>query len=305
MTTTTTSTTTPTRVTLTGTGIPHPTPGRAGPGALVRHGDVVLQFDAGRGTVMRLADAGAPPHSLTALFLTHIHSDHLVDLADVAMTRWIQQNLHPVGPLTIVCPEGGTAEFVRRMFDVWADDIAVRMAHVQPEPPTVNLLTFTVPTSPTEVWTSADGSVSVDAVAVHHEPVQDAVAYRVRTASSTVVVSGDTRVCAEVEQLATNADVLVHEACRASRMADAVRGTAFEHIFAYHADTVALGAMAQRAGVRHLLLTHLIPSPTDERQEASFASDVRSGGWEGALTVGRDLDVLTIDGDDITLERAH
>lgn len=295
---------TTTSVTLTGTGIPHPTPGRAGPGALVRHGDVALQFDAGRGTVMRLADAGSPPHALTALFLTHIHSDHLVDLADVAMTRWIQQELHQVGPLTVVCPEGQTAEFVRRMFDVWSDDIAVRMAHVQPAPPTVNLLTFTAPTSPTEVWSSADDTVAVDAVAVHHEPVQDAVAYRVRTASSTVVVSGDTRVCTEVEQLAMNADVLVHEACRSSRLAEAVKGTVFERIFAYHADTVALGGMAQRAAVRHLLLTHLIPSPTDEQQEQSFARDVRSGGWTGALTVGRDLDRLTIGPDGIDLHRA-
>ena len=296
---------TTTTVTLTGTGVPHPSPGRAGPGTLVRHGEVNLQFDAGRATVMRLADAGAPPHTLTALFLTHIHSDHLVDLADVAMTRWIQQNMHPVGPLTIVCPEGLAAGFVERMFDAWVDDIAVRMAHVQPAPPTVNLITFPVPDHATQVWSSPDGTVHVDAVAVHHEPVREAVAYRVRTPDATIVVSGDTRVCAEVEDLATGADVLVHEACRATRLAEAVKGTPFERIFAYHADTIALGAMAERAGVRHLLLTHLIPSPNDERQERSFADDVRSGGWNGEVTVGRDLDTLVVEGDTITLQRAR
>ena len=103
----------------------------------------------------------------------------------------------------------------------------------------------------------------------------------------------------------TGADVLVHEACRATRLAEAVKGTPFERIFAYHADTIALGAMAERAGVRHLLLTHLIPSPNDERQERSFADDVRSGGWSGEVTVGRDLDTLVVEGDTITLQRAR
>lgn len=95
-----------TTVTLTGTGVPHPSPGRAGAGVLVRHGDSALQFDAGRATVLRLVEAGCAMHQLDALFVTHLHSDHLVDLADVVMTRWIQQVLHPSGTLPIVVPEG-------------------------------------------------------------------------------------------------------------------------------------------------------------------------------------------------------
>ncbi len=278
-----------TTVTLTGTGIPHPTPGRAGPGALVRHGDVTLQFDAGRGTVMRLADIGVGPHQLTALFVTHVHSDHLIDLADVAMTRWIQQQLHRTGPLTVYAVEGHAATFVRRMFDVYVDDIATRTEHVQSKPPEVDLNVFDATPEPTVVWTSPDGSVVVDAVAVHHEPVADAVAFRVTTPDGVVVISGDTRVCDEVEQLAAGADVLVHEACRATALHDAVAGTVFETIFSYHADTVPLGGLAERAGVRHLVLTHLIPSPANDREEAGFEQDVRAGGYTGRLTVGRDL----------------
>lgn len=86
-----------TEVILTGTGVPHPRPGRAGAGVLIRHGDVALQFDAGRSTVMRLMDAGTLPHALTAVFLTHVHSDHVVGLPDLAMTRWIQQQLRVHG----------------------------------------------------------------------------------------------------------------------------------------------------------------------------------------------------------------
>lgn len=278
-----------TTVTLTGTGVPHPSPGRAGPGALVRHGDVALQFDAGRATMLRLTEAGTAAHELSALFLTHVHSDHLVGLADVVMTRWVQGTLHPAGPLPIVAVEGPACRFAEEMLGPYADDIELRVLHVQEAPPVLDVRPFPLPAAPTEVWRSDDGSVRVEAVAVHHEPVADAVAYRVTTPDGVVVISGDTRVCAEVAELAAGADVLVHEACRTAVMAELIAGTPFEQIFDYHADTVALGALAADAGVRHLVLTHLIPPPVDDAGAEAFADDVRRGGYDGALTVGHDL----------------
>ena len=299
----TTETSIPMRVTLTGTGVPHPTPGRAGPGALVRYGDIALQFDAGRGTVMRLAEAGCTPAYLSALFLTHVHSDHLIDLADVTMTRWLQQQLHQTGPLHIVATEGEATYFVKHMLDIWGHDIALRTGHVGSEPPEFVLHTFTARTVPTEVWRSADGDVIVEAVAVHHEPVAEAVAFRVTTPAGVVVISGDTRVCDEVQSLAQGADVLVHEACRKTAMADAIRGTIFETIFSYHADSVPLGGLAQQAQVGHLILTHLIPSPPTAAEEQNFVDDIRQGGYDGALTIGRDLDTLEVTPDGVRLVR--
>ncbi|MFM8973548.1 MAG: MBL fold metallo-hydrolase, partial [Actinomycetota bacterium] len=248
-----------------------------------------LQFDVGRGTVLRLSEAAAPIPDLTAVFVTHIHSDHLVGLPDLALTRWVMHHHHGCGPLTVVCPENECADFVRTMLSPYAADVAVRMEHFHPEPPSVDLFTFPVPGRATTVWTSEDEAVRVDAVAVHHEPVTGAVAYRVTTPTAVVVISGDTRVCAEVEELARDADVLVHEACRRTALRDAIAGTAYETIFDYHADTVALGGLAQRAGVGHLVLTHLIPPPRNDRDAHGFAEDVRSGGYEGRLTVGEDL----------------
>lgn len=283
-----------TTVTLTGTGVPHPAPGRAGAGCLVRHGDVALQFDAGRGTVIRLTEAGVRPYALTAQFITHVHSDHLVDLADVAMTRWVEQQLHPTGPLTIVAPEGVAARFVRRMLEPFEDDLHLRVEHVDAKPIEIDLRTFAVTTEPSTVWTSSDGSVRVEAVAVHHEPVPEAVAYRVTTPDGVVVISGDTRVCAEVEDLARGADVLVHEAARVTAMAPAIAGTVFETIFSYHADTVPLGGLAERAGVRHLVLTHLIPPPSSPDDEQRFERDVRTGGYTGRVSVGCDLMTVAV-----------
>jgi len=281
-----------TSVTLTGTGVPIPAAGRAGAGTLVRHGDIALQFDAGRSTTLRLVEAGVPPHALTALLLTHVHSDHVVALPDVVITRWVEQQLHPTGPLTVVAPDGPTARFVHRMLDAFDDDIVLRATHVGTTPPSVDLRTFTVPADPSVVWTNDDDSVTVRAVAVHHEPVAGAVGYRVDTPDGAVVVSGDTRVCDEIERLCAGADLLVHEACRTTPLRDHIAGTVFERIFSYHADTVQLGAMAQRVRIPHVVLTHLIPPPDRPADAAAFAQDVRDGGYTGRVTVGRDLDTI-------------
>jgi ribonuclease Z len=283
-----------TTVTLTGTGVPHVSPGRAGPGVLVRHGDTALQFDAGRSTVLRIVEAGSACHRLDAVFLTHVHSDHVIDLADLVMTRWLEGTLHPAGPLPIVAVEGLATRFAAAMLQPYADDIAVRVEHVQPAGPEVLIHGFELPTSPTEVWRSEAGDVRVEAIAVHHEPVHEAVGYRVTTSDGVVVISGDTRVCDEMREFARGADVLVHEACRATSLAPFISGTPFEHIFDYHADTVQLGRLAAEAEVGHLVLTHLIPVPTTIEEEAGFVADIRAGGYDGALTVGHDLDTIDL-----------
>ena len=283
-----------TTVTLTGTGVPHPSAGRAGAGVLVSCGDVHLQFDAGRGTVLRLADAGISPADLTAQFITHYHSDHVVDLVDVVITRWVMRQLHPSAPLDIVVPDGPTQRFVERMLDPYDDDILIRREHVGADPIEMNVMSFVPARSAEQVWSSRDGDVTVEAVAVHHEPVEAAVAFRVTTPDGGVVISGDTRVCDEVFELARGADVLVHEVCRRSAMAEAIQGTAFEKIFDYHADSEVLGEFAQRYGIAHVVLTHLIPQPKTDKQIAAFEADLRRGGYSGRVTVGADLAVIAI-----------
>ncbi len=90
------------------------------------------------------------------------------------------------------------------------------------------------------------------------------------------------------------ADVLVHEACRTTALAEIVAGTTFETIFSYHADTVPLGAMAERAGVPNVVLTHLIPPPDGPDEAEAFAQDLRHGGYRGTVTVGEDLTTVTL-----------
>jgi ribonuclease Z len=273
------------RVVLTGTGVPVPDPHRAGAGTLVELDGVRLQVDAGRGTVLRLAASHTPLPSLDAVLLTHHHSDHLVGLADLLLTRWLA-GAHRT---RIVAPAGPTARFAAGVLDLWQEDIAVRIEHADHGgPPTVDVLAFEASKEPAEVARFAE--VVVQAVAVHHEPVLPAVAYRIDGPTGSVVVSGDTRVCAEVESLASGVDVLVHEV-RLRSFAEASQGTRWEAIADYHADAVDLGAAAQRAGVRKLVLTHFIPLPRDGY--GPFIDEVRRGGFTGELIAGDDLTTVS------------
>jgi ribonuclease Z len=275
-----------TTVTLTGTGTPLPAPGRAGPGTLLHCGDLAAQVDAGRGTVLRLAELGLPCPQLGLLALTHHHSDHLTGMADLVITRWVQGGFDP---LPVLAPEGPTARFARHVLDIWDDDIAVRRSHGgRATPPVLDVQAFPVTDTATTVWKSEQAEVS--AVAVRHQPVQAAVAYRFDTPSGAVIVSGDTRVCQEVEDLARGATVLVHEACRSSLL----RARGKHYIADYHADTVALGALAERAGVATLLLTHLEPAPRTSAEAAAFATEVRRGGFTGKVIVGEDLTTVAV-----------
>lgn len=283
-----------THVILTGTGVPHAAPGRAGAGVLVRRGDVILQFDAGRATVLRIIEAGIHPTEVTAVFVTHYHSDHVIDLPDVVITHWVQQQVRKSAPLQIVAPAGPASRFVSRMMDAFDDDIHVRREHTGAPDPRFDAISFDARSTPTEVWRSADGEVKVEAVAVHHEPVEAAVAYRVTTPDGVVVISGDTRACDEVFSMAQGCDVLVHETCRQRSMANNIKGTVFENIFDYHADSVTVGELAEKYGVKHLVLTHLIPQPRSDEEAQKFEADARAGGYTGRVSVGADLLKVTI-----------
>ena len=195
------------------------------------------------------------------------------------MTRWVQGTLHPAGPLPIVAVEGETTRFAATMLDPYADDIAVRVRHVQPAPPERRRPTVRpAHRRPPRCGAAPTAPSRVEAVAVHHEPVAEAVAYRITTPDAVVVISGDTRVCDEVLDLARGADLLVHEACRASALRDVVAGTPFEHIFGYHADTVALGGLADDAGVGAPRPHPPHPAPRHRRRRGGLR-DRRAPGW--------------------------
>lgn len=273
-------------VIVTGTGIPLADGDRAGAGVLVRRGDLALQFDAGRGTVMRLAAVDVRPGMLDAVFVTHHHSDHLLSLDDLAMTRWIEWS---DDPLVVVAPEGPATRFARRCLEPWEDDLAARAHHTsRATRPAIDVVVFEAPAEPAVVW-DAEG-VTVSAVAVRHQPLEPAVAYRLDAPEGSVVVSGDTRVCPEVEGLASGADVLVHEVA----LTHILDGTAWEVLLEYHADATELGGLASRAGVGTLVLTHYAPPPRGPGDVERYLTEIRAGGFAGTVVPAADLEVVKV-----------
>jgi len=284
-----------TTVTLTGTGIPNIAPGRAGAGVFVKYNDIVLQFDAGRATCNRLIEAGLKLADLDAVFITHIHSDHVFGLAELVLSRWIETQFDKEAtPLPIYAPSGGAARFVKRMLEPYEEDTHIRREHTGSREVILDAHEFPASFTIAEIWASEDRTVIVEAVAVHHEPVPDAVAYRVTTPDGFVVISGDTRVCQEVEDFSRNANVLVHEAFRRAPLEPFMENfPRINSILDYHSDSILLGGLAQRAQVQTLLLTHLGPPPNNEADEKEFSNDIKTGGYTGNCLVGRDLMSVT------------
>ena len=280
-----------THVTLTGTGTPLATHDRAGAGVLIRHDDTHLQFDAGRGTVARLLGAESSPALLTALFLTHYHSDHIVGLQDLVLTHWTMDVYDEAAELPILAPNGPTIDFCERMLDIWEVDLEVRALHNKRAPqPKIDIRGFEVPTQPTEVWSNE--AVRVLANQVRHEPIVGAVGYRVETPDGIIAISGDTTVCDEVAALAAGADVVVYEAMRMDVIARRPKDK--QYIMDYHSDTRLIGKQMAALDIPRLMLTHLIPAAHTPEDEQAFIDEVREGGYEGEIMVCSDLDTVVL-----------
>ena len=282
----------PTTITITGTGSPIPSANCAGPGVLVQSDATTLQIDAGRATVLRLAAADVVPANLDAVLVTHHHSDHLVGLPDLVMTRWVTSGGAPIEPLPIVTPKGPCITFLERMLDPWQDDLDVRSLHTaDPTRPSIDIVGFDSRAPGNVVW--GKGEVEVRATRVRHEPVEPAVAYRVDTPDGAIVISGDTLVCDEVAELAKGARVLIYEAMLFEEIERWPSGAHF--IMDYHADSRLIGAQAQEVGVETLVLTHLIPEASTDAIAMQYMQNVRAGGFTGHVVVARDLDSVTLD----------
>ena len=319
-------------ITLTGTqGGPPAVDGLAGAGTLVRYGsvanhcgDLLLQFDAGRGTTERLSQLGLSPLQLDAIFLTHVHSDHTEGLAGLLLYRW-----HFLGgPVDIICsadvkasdppPERilSCSKLVEHSADAMlhAGEISQRHAENNKRNPAgpaalarLQTVALPLPEKPGRiVW--QEGDVSVSAIGTTH--IAGSLAYRVDTPVGSVVIGGDagnskrlpprrSSTSETVELLSLDADVLVHSVIH-TRFAPGGDSTFPAAVYLRQSNAVDLGALAERAGVKHLMLTHMIPAlhttshgpyaiPGSALKGDDFADAAKSGGFKGEIHVGADL----------------
>lgn len=179
-----------------------PSPDRAGPATLISAGQGEsaehYMVDAGRGVLMRLAAAGLGAPNLTALLITHLHSDHITDLNDVITTRWIMTFVKT--PLTIVGPVG-TQLVVNHILASLEPDIRYRTAHHQDLDHRPPVTVIEVNEGIVELPNGQGGAVSIVCGQTDHKPVEPSVAYRFDFDGASVVVAGDTLPCSGLDEL--------------------------------------------------------------------------------------------------------
>jgi ribonuclease Z len=193
------------RVTLLGTGTQIPNAERFGSAILVEVAGKKLLFDCGRGVVIRLAQAQISPKDIDGLFLTHLHSDHVVGIPDLWLSGWL---LGRNRPLQIWGPPG-THNMAEHLTQAFGFDIRIRQAGPDPLPGEgVEIDAKEVAQG--EIYN--DASTRVSAFLVDHGTVKPAFGYRVDSAGHSVVISGDTKFCQNLVDFATGADCLIHTA---------------------------------------------------------------------------------------------
>lgn len=267
-----------------GSGAPFPDPERAGASTLVRTSAGDLLFDCGRGVLMRAAGAGASAGALRAVFLTHLHSDHITDFNDVITTRWIM-SFEP-NPLPVFGPVG-TATLVQATEGMLEPDIRYRIAHHDD-------LTWSPSTEVGECehgTVLVDGAVKVTAAPTDHAPVRPTVGYRVDDGEASVVIAGDTVPCPGLDELCAGADMLVHTVIRRDLL-EPLNVPRLNDVFDYHSTVEDAARTAARGGVGTLVLTHLVPAPRPEAEQEW--SDRAHAHFDGTVVVARDLVALDV-----------
>ena len=283
------------RVTLLGTGCPIVDVHRFGPATLVQTecaeavegtpppGEAWL-VDCGSGVTQRLLAHGITGAHITGVLLTHLHSDHTVDLIQLLISGWHQGR---TSPLRIFGPRR-TREFVEGLLAVWAPEFLQRSAHELRDPGGLAVDIREIGPD----WQMDTMGLHIACTEVRHQPIPQAFGFRfdgtALSGGGSTVVSGDTAYCPELIALAQDCDLLVHEVFAHHSYALQREGrlpAQTANVMAYHTRGDEVGRVAREAGARNLALTHFVPVVFDRVQ---LGREVRAD-FDGGLFIGEDL----------------
>ena len=269
---------------LLGTGMPTPNPFRAGPAVLIQAAGEKFLVDCGRWVTLRLVQLQIPLKDIRQILFTHHHSDHNVAFYDVMVTGWMAGREVPA---QIYGPQG-TREFVSLILKAYQHDIHVRRDLVERWPGGgIEVETHEVE----EGAVYQRNGLTITAFPVDHRPFAPALGYRFDFQGKAIVLSGDTRPCPKLVEMARGADVLVHEVYQERYREErarlhpetAARGLAVQ---SYHTTTLEAAQVAAAAGVGKLVLTHFVPPPTDDEEDYIVGMKAI---YRGPIVMGKDL----------------
>ncbi len=272
-----------------GSGSPMPDPARAGPCIGVLAGRRALLFDIGSGGARRLQRMGFPIGRLERIYLTHLHSDHIDGLGELMLQAWIGGSR--TTPLPVAGPEG-VEEVVAGFNTAYRIDSTYRTAHhgeTVANPAGFGAVAEAIPAPAggggSAVIHDADG-LKVTVIAVDHEPVAPAFGFRVDYRGRSIVLSGDTVYSDDLVAAARGADILLHEALNPAmvdQMRQAAASSGQQHIarimgdiLGYHASPEDAARAASGAGVKRLVLYHIVPPLPSAFLDAAFLGDAPS-----------------------------
>lgn len=268
------------QVTLLGTGCPQVDCDRYGPANLVRCRGRSFLVDCGSGVTQRLLAAGSNGAAIDGVFLTHLHSDHVVDLFQLVISSWHQARDRPQ---RVFGPKG-TKRMVDAMLAMWKPEYEQRIAHEKR--PSTRALEIEVREFDEGALWDADG-VTVSAVAVRHQPVKFAYGFLFQAEGRRLVFSGDTAYCPELIAAGKGTDVLVHECFIHGAMKPGPGRTpeGLAAVASYHTLSHEVGKVAAAMEARCLVLNHFVPVTFDR---AALLAEVRRD-YRGPIVIGEDL----------------
>jgi ribonuclease BN (tRNA processing enzyme) len=276
-----------TRLILLGTGGgPRPRASNSAPAQVIVIGHTAYVVDCGDGVARQLVLAGVPLATIRHVFITHHHSDHNADYGNLLLLAWtagLQTRVDTWGPRPL-------AAMTRLFFEMNAYDMTTRIAD-EGRAPLKPLVHVHEVDHGGEVM--HDENVTVTAAVVQHPLVAPALAYRFDAPDRSIVISGDTAVSGELIKLARGVDVLVHEAMYGPAIDRLVAraphaATLKRHLLASHTLAEDAGRVAQSAGVKTLVLSHLVP-PDDPAVTESMWIEAAHTHFRGRVILGRDL----------------
>ena len=305
-------------VLLCGTGSPMLDPKRANACTAIIAGGHVVLIDAGPGAWAKLAQAQIPAGQVDTVLLTHLHSDHLGDLGEVAVQSWIGGRKTPLevygppAPDAYALPQdaegdifgtSGTEDVVKGFAQAYNADAAFRVVHHEPEympPEGARMIGHDIAKPGVEEAVTVldrDG-LKIEAFLVSHDPAEPAYGYRITYKGRTAVVSGDTRKVQNMVRFSRDADVLIHEALN-PQMVELVAASLAEAGHArqakmardtldYHTSPVEAAGIANEANVKLLVLTHIVPALPNALMRHMFLRDVKAARGTGDTMLGRD-----------------
>ena len=276
-----------TRLILLGTGGgPRPRKASSASAQVIISNNRAYVIDCGNGVARQLAFADVPLPTLRHIFLTHQHSDHNADYGNLIWLAWaagLSTRVDTWGPPPL-------AKMTKLFFEMNAYDIDTRIAN-EGRVPLVPIVHVHELRDSGPVM--RDENVTVTATLVHHPPVVPAFAYRFDGADRSIVISGDTTRSDNLVKLATGAEVLVHAVLYVPAVdrlvARVPNATALKpSIIAHQTSAEDAGRVAQEAGVKILVLSHLVPADDPEVTDQMWIDAARTH-FRGSVIVGKDL----------------